>query len=125
MSRVLVFSPRLRQPTGSVWSLRTSWLLPEAASLSDRLEILRRGRRHHVLDAKPTVVVLGASTKTIDHELAPETHPGALNAQIANLCACLGPASHPKWSRWRTRRAGFGSRRRSSSATGEGHTGPD
>ncbi len=73
---------------GSVWSLRTSWLLPDAASLSDRLEIYGEDGAI-VLDAKPTVVLLGASTETIDHELAPETHPGALDAQIAHFCACI------------------------------------
>ena len=42
-----------------------------------------------VLDLTPTVVMVGATNETIDHELTPETHAGALDAEIGHFCACI------------------------------------
>jgi predicted dehydrogenase len=73
---------------GSVWSLRTSWLLPDAAPLADRLEAYGT-EGVIVLDLKPTVRSLGSTVEAVDHELTPETHRGALDAEIEHFCACV------------------------------------
>ena len=73
---------------GSVWSLRTSWVLPDTAHLADRLEVYGTDGAI-VVDLKPTVAMFGATNETIDHELTPETHAGALDAEIGHFCACI------------------------------------
>jgi predicted dehydrogenase len=60
---------------GSVWSLRTSWVLPDTAQLADRLEVY----------GTEGAVALEFN----DHELTPETHAGALDAEIGHFCTCI------------------------------------
>ena len=55
---------------GTLWSLRTSWLLPNQASFSDRLEV-------HGSDGAEVV------------ELTPAAHTAALDAEIAHFCSCI------------------------------------
>jgi predicted dehydrogenase len=55
---------------GSLWSLRTSWLLPTDASFSDRLEV-------HGSDGAEVL------------ELTSDTHVGALDAEVAHFCSCI------------------------------------
>jgi predicted dehydrogenase len=55
---------------GSLWSLRTSWLLPAHASLGDRLEVYGSDGAE-VLD------------------LTPDAHAAALDAEIAHFCSCI------------------------------------
>jgi predicted dehydrogenase len=55
---------------GSLWSLRTSWLLPTDASFSDRLEV-------HGSDGAEVL------------ELTADTHAGALDAEVAHFCSCI------------------------------------
>jgi len=55
---------------GSLWSLRTSWLLPTDASFSDRLEV-------HGSDGAELL------------ELTADTHAGALDAEVAHFCSCI------------------------------------
>ena len=79
---------------GSVWSLRTSWLMPNEATPSDRLEVY--GTQGAItLDLKPTVAVLGMTVENVDHELTPDTHLGALDAEIAHFCACIREGTEP------------------------------
>ncbi len=79
---------------GSVWSLRANWLVSDEASPVDRLEVY--GDRGAVfLDLEPTVTVLGAAIENVDHELTPEAHPGALDAEIAYFCSCLRDGLEP------------------------------
>jgi predicted dehydrogenase len=53
---------------GSLWSLRTSWLLPTDASFSDRLEV-------HGSDGAEVL------------ELTPNAHVEALDAEVAHFCS--------------------------------------
>ena len=55
---------------GSLWSLRTSWLLPTHASFGDRLEV-------HGSDGAEVL------------DLAPDAHAGALDAEVAHFCSCI------------------------------------
>ena len=55
---------------GSLWSLRTSWLLPTHASFGDRLEV-------HGSDGAEAL------------ELTPDAHAGALDAEVAHFCSCI------------------------------------
>jgi predicted dehydrogenase len=73
---------------GSVWSLRTSWLLPEGAQSTDRLEVYG-SQGMAALDLAPTVTVFGDGAGPVDHELTPEAQPGAIDAEIADFCACV------------------------------------
>ena len=79
---------------GSVWSLRTSWVLADAAPLADRLEVYGT-EGAVVLDLKPTVVMTGTSSETVDHELTPDAHPGALDAEIGHFCARIRDRTVP------------------------------
>lgn len=72
----------------SIWSLRTSWLLPDAAALSDRLEVYGT-EGAIVLDLQPTVNVLGSTVEAVDHELTPQQHEGAIDAEVAHFCSCI------------------------------------
>jgi predicted dehydrogenase len=73
---------------GSVWSLRTSWLLPEGAQSTDRLEVY--GSEGMVaLNLAPTVTVFADGAGPVDHELTPDAQPGALDAEVAHFCACV------------------------------------
>ena len=60
---------------GSVWSLRTSWVLPDTARLADRLEVY----------GTDGAIALEFN----DDELTPETQAGALDAEIEHFCACI------------------------------------
>jgi predicted dehydrogenase len=73
---------------GSVWSLRTSWLLPEGAQSTDRLEVYGN-EGMAALNLAPTVTVFGDCAGPVDHELTPEAQPGAIDAEIAHFCACV------------------------------------
>jgi len=73
---------------GSLWSLRTSWLLPLHTSLADRLEVYGSDGAV-VLDLQPTVSVFGSSTEAVDHELTPDAHAGAIDAEISHFCSCI------------------------------------
>jgi predicted dehydrogenase len=58
---------------GSLWSLRTSWLLPGDAPVADRVEVY--GTR-------------GAEVV----ELTPDTYDAALDAEINHFCTCIRKA---------------------------------
>src|SRR2546428_819347 len=79
---------------GSVWSLRTSWLLPDSAPLSDRFEGYGTGGAG-VLDLQPAVTVFGSTVEAVDHELTPETHAGAIDGEVSHFCACIRSGSPP------------------------------
>jgi predicted dehydrogenase len=84
----LVVWAQVEASDGSVWSLRVSWVLPDGAQLSDRLEVYGvEGAA--VLDLRPTVALLGSTAEGIDHELTPAAHPGAIDAEIAYFCRCI------------------------------------
>jgi predicted dehydrogenase len=55
---------------GSLWSLRTSWLLPTDAPFRDRLEV-------------------HGSDRTEVLELTPDAHVEALDAEVAHFCSCI------------------------------------
>jgi predicted dehydrogenase len=55
---------------GSLWSLRTSWLLPDGASIADRVEVYGS---------------LGAELI----ELTADDYEAALDAELAHFCACV------------------------------------
>jgi predicted dehydrogenase len=84
----LLVCARVEAADGSIWLLRTSWLLPDSASLPDRLEVFGTSGVMS-LGMEPTVRALGEVTEAVDHELAPETHPGALDAEIADFCSSV------------------------------------
>jgi predicted dehydrogenase len=73
---------------GSIWTLRVSWLLPDNAPVSDRLEVYGTGGVV-TLDLRPTVTLLTEEAVWVDHELTPDAHPGALDAEVACFCARL------------------------------------
>jgi predicted dehydrogenase len=56
---------------GSLWSLRTSWLLPDDASVEDRVE------------------VYGAEGAEV-LQLTADIYDAALDAEIAHFCTCVG-----------------------------------
>ncbi len=58
---------------GSLWSLRTSWLLPADASVADRVEV-------YGSDGAEVV------------ELTPDSYDAALDAEIAHFCTCIRKA---------------------------------
>ncbi len=73
---------------GSVWSLRGSWLLPDSPPLADRLEIYGT-EGAAVLALAPTVTILGSPIESVDHEVTPEAHSGAIDAEISHFLACI------------------------------------
>jgi predicted dehydrogenase len=77
---------------GSVWSLRTTWVLPDDASVADRIEIYGTAGAA-VLELEPTVTVLGDPVEAVDHELTPDTVPGGIDAEVAHFCACVRDGS--------------------------------
>jgi predicted dehydrogenase len=79
---------------GSVWSLRANWLLPDEAIPTDRLEVYGTGGVL-LLDLQPTVTLLGTTVEHVDHELTPDAHPGALEAEVAHFCTCLRDRVEP------------------------------
>jgi predicted dehydrogenase len=70
----------------SIWSLRVSWLLSDDAPGADRLEVYGTTGVAK-LDLRPTVAVFAERSTWLDHELTPEAHPGALDAEIDHFCA--------------------------------------
>jgi predicted dehydrogenase len=80
---------------GSIWSLRVSWLLPDDAPTSDRLEVYGE-RGVAKLELRPSIGVFTERTLLLDHELTPEAHRGALDAEIESFCARIrSPADPP------------------------------
>lgn len=73
---------------GTVWSIRGSWLLPDSSPLSDRLELYGT-HGAAVLDLAPTVRILSSPIEAVDHELTPDAHRGAIDAEISHFCACI------------------------------------
>lgn len=79
---------------GSVWSLHTSWLLPDMAVPTDRLEVYGTDGAI-VLELRSSVTLLGASVEAVDHELTPTAHPGAIDAELQYFCECIRNGSSP------------------------------
>jgi predicted dehydrogenase len=73
---------------GSVWSLRTAWVLPDGASIADRIEVYGTAGAA-VLELEPTVTVLGHRVEAVDHELTPDSVPGGIDAEVAHFCDCV------------------------------------
>ena len=79
---------RVEAADGSLWSLRTSWLLPENAPPSDQFTVY--GTDGAVaLDLRATVTALGARVEAVDHELTPDSNEGAIDREVAHFCACI------------------------------------
>jgi predicted dehydrogenase len=79
---------------GSIWSLRVSWLLSDDAPASDRLEVYG-DRGVAKLELRPSVAVFTDRTVWVDHELTPDAHPGALDAEIDCFCARIRSPTDP------------------------------
>lgn len=83
--RPLLVWAQVEAADGSVWALHVSWLLPDDAPSDDRLEIYGTSGVAK-LALRPTVAVFSDQTAWVDHELTPDAHPGALDAEIASFC---------------------------------------
>jgi predicted dehydrogenase len=69
---------------GLLWSIRTSWVLPDEAAIADRLEVYgTAGVATAVLE--PTVRVLSSPPEAVDHELTPDAVLGALDAEVRHF----------------------------------------
>lgn len=76
---------RVDAADGSVWSLHVSWLLSDDAPGSDRLEVYG-SRGVAKLALEPSVSLFTDRAEWVDHELTPDAHPGALDAEIGSFC---------------------------------------
>lgn len=79
---------------GSIWSLRVSWLLSNDAPALDRLEVYGE-LGVAKLELRPSVAISTERTVWLDHELTPDAHPGALDAEIACFCARIRSPTDP------------------------------
>ncbi len=79
---------------GSCWALNVSWLLPNDTPSTDRLEVYgSAGAAKLVL--RPAVGMHTDRTRWLDHELTPDAHGGALDAEIAGFCDRIREPSSP------------------------------
>ncbi len=92
-SPLLVWT-QIEAADGSVWALRVSWLLSEDAPSSDRLEVYGTAGVAK-LELRPTVAIFAGHSVWVDHELTPEAHPGALDAEIECFCARIRSREAP------------------------------
>jgi len=72
---------RIEAADGSIWTLHISWLLSDNAPGGDRLEVYGSDGVAKLALA-PSVTVFTDRPKWIDHELTPDAHKGALDAEI-------------------------------------------
>ena len=92
-SPLLVWA-QIEAADGSVWALRVSWLLSDDAPSSDRLEVYGTAGVAK-LELRPTVAIFAGHSVWVDHELTPDAHPGALDAEIACFCARIRSREAP------------------------------
>jgi predicted dehydrogenase len=71
---------------GTLWSLRTSWVLPDDGEIADRLEVYG-SEGAAVLSLEPPVKYLGSRTP-VDHDLTGDPLADAMMNEIAHFCAC-------------------------------------
>lgn len=71
---------------GSLWSLRTSWVLPDDGAIADRLEVYGSDGAT-VLSLEPPVEYLGSKTP-LGHELTGDPLTDAMVNEVAHFCAC-------------------------------------
>lgn len=76
---------RIEADDGSVWSLHVSWLLSGDGPGGDRLEVYGdEGVAKLTLESG--VALFTDRARWLDHELTPDSHPGALDAEIESFC---------------------------------------
>lgn len=73
---------------GSLWSLRTNWLLPDDALPVDALEVV--GSQGVIsLDLRPDLVVATSRSTAEHHDWMSDVSLAALEAEIAHFCDCV------------------------------------
>jgi predicted dehydrogenase len=86
---------RIEAADGSIWALHVSWLLSDDAPNGDRLEVYGSGGVAK-LTLEPRLAVFTSGSEWVDHELTPDAHPGALDAEIESFCERIrAPALPP------------------------------
>ena len=76
---------RVEADDGSIWALHVSWLLSGDAPGGDRLEVYgSAGVAKLALES--SVAVYTDRAQWLDHELTPDSHPGALDCEIDSFC---------------------------------------
>jgi predicted dehydrogenase len=79
---------RIEAADGTIWALHVSWLLSDDAPSADRLEVYGSDGVAK-LALGPSVAVFTSRSEWVDHELTPDAHPGALDAEIESFCERL------------------------------------
>lgn len=93
-SPLLVWA-QIEAADGSVWALRVSWLLSDDAPTSDRLDVYGTAGVAK-LELRPAVAIFAGHSIWVDHELTPDAHRGALDAEIDCFCARIrSPDAQP------------------------------
>jgi predicted dehydrogenase len=86
-SALLVWA-QVEATDGSVWSLRTSWVLPEGAGIADRLEIFGT-EGAAVLELQPNLAVFTATVDARDTGLNFDATLEALDTEVNHFCSCV------------------------------------
>jgi predicted dehydrogenase len=93
--RPMLLWARVEAADGSVWALHVSWLLSDDAPSDDRLEVYGTAGVAK-LALHPSVAIFTERSLWVDHELTPDAHPGALDAEIDSFCRRIhAPALPP------------------------------
>jgi predicted dehydrogenase len=86
-SPLLIFAT-IEAEDGTVWSLRTTWLLPEEGLIPDRLQ-LHGASGTLVVELQPQVTVLGTSLEHLDLLSASDEDGRAIDSEIGHFCSCV------------------------------------
>jgi predicted dehydrogenase len=92
--RPLLLWAQVEAADGSVWALHVSWLLSDDAPSVDRLEVYGTAGVAK-LALRPAVAVFTDRSLWVDHELTPDAHAGALDAEIASFCGRIRAPTLP------------------------------